>query len=122
MPFDMRWFQIIYLVVATYFVGDSLSRVGSLRKEARDIRCKFAWSSREVSKGMLEDMQSDEHDDKIDQYEYVVASLLALNKVNAEDMKPIMDQFRTLARGKEFICLESDVPLAECDTMQSDDY
>jgi oligoendopeptidase F len=91
-----------------------------LTKEAGEIRSKYAWSRREVSEGMLEDMQADEHDDKIDQYEYVVASLLLLNKINAEDIKPIMDKFRTLARGEEYIRLELDVPREESDTMHSD--
>lgn len=58
-----------------------------------------------MSKGLLEDMQAGDHDDKLDQYEYVVASLLSLNKISASDIAPIMDKFRVLAGNREFIAL-----------------
>jgi hypothetical protein len=106
MPYDMRWFQIFYLVISTYFVGDSLGRIASLNQEIVEIGREHVWSRREVSQGMLGDMQADDHDDKIDQYEYVVASLLSLNKISSEDIIPIMDKFRALAKGKEYISLE----------------
>ena len=67
---------------------------------------KYAWDRREVCKGMLEDMQADEHDDKIDQYEFVVASLLSLNKISSDDIKPIMDKFKALAGPKNYISIE----------------
>jgi len=108
MPYNMRWFQIFYLVISTYFVGDSLGRLGSLRDEIHEIRREYAWSRREVSKGMLEDMQADDHDDVIDQYEYIVGSLLSLNKISLDDITPIMEQFRTLA-GKDGVISLDDV-------------
>lgn len=105
-PYEMRWFQIFYLVISTYFVGDSLSRVGSLSRQSQEIRAQLAWSSREVSQGMLEDMQAYEHDDKIDQYEFVVASLLSLRKIEAKDVRMIMEKFKILSKGGPFITLD----------------
>lgn len=56
---------------------------------------------------MLEDMQGYEHDDKIDQYEFVVASLLSLNKISSDDITPIVDKFKALAGpSKTYISIE----------------
>jgi hypothetical protein len=43
------------------------------------------------------------NDDKLDQYEFVLASLLLLNKVEKGDIEQIMDKFRELAGDKGFI-------------------
>lgn len=97
---------MIFLVFSTYFVGDSLGRLGSLSKEIAEIRRQYAWDCREVSRGLINDMQAEEHDDKIDQYEFALASLLALEKVSYDDIKPIMDKFRMLAGTKDYISLD----------------
>jgi hypothetical protein len=55
MPFEMRWFQVFYLLISTYFVGDALGKVGSYNEEIRQLRRFFAWNRREVSQGMIED-------------------------------------------------------------------
>ena len=96
MPFSMRWFQIPYLILGTYFVGSALGKLGSLKEELTNIRRYYAWQRRQVSKSMIEDMQAYEHDDVVDQYEYVVASLFALGKVSSDDVIPIMNRFRDL--------------------------
>jgi hypothetical protein len=106
MPFDMRWVQIIFLVFSTYFVGDSLGRLGSLSKEIGAVRRQYAWDRREVSEGLIIDMQAEDHDDKIDQYEFALASLLVLQKVTYDDIKPIMDKFRLLAGNHDYISIE----------------
>ncbi|GAX13327.1 hypothetical protein FisN_17Hh268 [Fistulifera solaris] len=106
MPFDMRWVQIIFLVFSTYFVGDSLGRLGSLSREIGAVRRQYAWDRREVSEGLIIDMQAEEHDDKIDQYEFALASLLVLQKVTYDDIKPIMDKFRVLAGNNDYISIE----------------
>jgi hypothetical protein len=97
MPFDMRWFQIFYLVISTFFVGGALGKIGSLQDELQGIRRYYAWERREVSKGMVEDMQAEGHDNNIDQYEFVVASLLELQKISSDDILPIMEKYRVLA-------------------------
>lgn len=106
MPFDMRWVQIIFLVFSTYFVGDSLGRLGSLSKEIGAVRRQYAWDRREASAGLIIDMQAEEHDDKIDQYEFALASLLVLQKVTYDDIKPIMDKFRLLAANNDYISIK----------------
>ena len=106
MPFELRWFQIFYLMISTYFVGDSLGRLSALNDEITEIRRQYAWSRREVSKGMLEDLQAEEHDDKIDQYEFIVASLLSLNKISSDDIIPVMEKFRVLAGSNGVISMD----------------
>lgn len=53
--------------------------------------------------------QAYDHDDKVDQYEFLVASLIALGKLTSEDVRPIMDKFRDLAGNKGYISFIEDV-------------
>jgi hypothetical protein len=108
MPFEMRWFQVFYLLISTYFVGDALGKLGSYNEEIRQLRRFFAWNRREVSQGMIEDWQASDHDDKIDQYEFALASLLDLGTITSSDLQPIMAKFRGLAGPKGYICMEED--------------
>eukprot|EP00550_Attheya_septentrionalis_P008590 CAMPEP_0198292822 /NCGR_PEP_ID=MMETSP1449-20131203/14159_1 /TAXON_ID=420275 /ORGANISM="Attheya septentrionalis, Strain CCMP2084" /LENGTH=491 /DNA_ID=CAMNT_0043992135 /DNA_START=190 /DNA_END=1665 /DNA_ORIENTATION=+ len=103
MSFEMRWFQIFYLIISTYFVGNALGKLGGLKEDLKDLRRQHAWQRREVSKGMIEDMQATENDGKIDQFEFLVASLLSLGKVTSDDVLPIMAKFRELSGDHGFI-------------------
>lgn len=105
MGFGLRWFQIFYLILSTYFVGNALGGLASLRADIQAIRRTTAWQRREVTKGMMDEMQGYDHDDKIDQYEFAVASLLTLGKVTSDDLLPIMDKFRELCDDSGFICI-----------------
>jgi len=103
MPFDMRWFNVFYLALSTYFVGNTFGKLGSLKQDLTDLKREYAWRRREVNKRMIEDMQAYDHDDKVDQYEFVVGSLFALGKIDSSDITPIMDKYRELAGDKGFI-------------------
>ena len=103
MSFEMRWFQIFYLIISTYFVGNALGKLGGLNEDLKELRRQHAWQRREVSKGMIEDMQASENDGKIDQFEFLVASLLSLGKVTSDDVTPIMNKFRDLSGDLGFI-------------------
>lgn len=107
-PFDFRWFKIFYLTMATYAVGNSLGKLGELKSELEELRRRHAWESRKVTKRFIREMQADETDDKVDQYEFLVASLLNLNKLSYEDVVPIMDKFRELAKGRDYISVAHD--------------
>eukprot|EP00545_Synedropsis_sp_CCMP1620_P002586 CAMPEP_0119004224 /NCGR_PEP_ID=MMETSP1176-20130426/1025_1 /TAXON_ID=265551 /ORGANISM="Synedropsis recta cf, Strain CCMP1620" /LENGTH=498 /DNA_ID=CAMNT_0006955909 /DNA_START=26 /DNA_END=1522 /DNA_ORIENTATION=+ len=101
--FNMRWFNIFYLVLSTYFVGSTLGGLASLQTEVEEVRRKTAWGRRETSRSLIDEMQPEEHDGKIDQYEFLVASLLQLGKITAADIEPVMDKFRDLAGTAGFI-------------------
>jgi hypothetical protein len=103
MSFDLRWFQVFYLTLSTYFVGNALGKVASLQSEIDHIRRQYAWKRREVSKGLIKEMQSHEHDDSIDQYEFAIASLLTLGTISASDLAPIMDKYREMAGDSGYI-------------------
>jgi len=109
MPFEFRWFQVIYLTVGTYFVGNAFGRIASLKQELDETRRFYAWKRRKVSKAMIMDMNT--NDDIVDQYEFVVSSLLSLGKIDSDDIGPIMDRFRTLAGEKGYI--QSTDPIEE---------
>lgn len=108
MGFNLRWFQIIYLILSTYFVGNTLGGLASLKDEIHEIKAYAAWDRRELSKGLIDELQPYDHDDKIDQYEFVLASLVTLGKVGYSDVVPIMDKFRSLAGDDGFITAESE--------------
>lgn len=101
MPFQFRWFQILYLTIGTYFVGGAFGKLASLKQELEETRRLYAWQRRIVSKGMIQDMN--QNDDVVDQYEFAVASLISLGKISSEDIAPVMDRFRTLAGTKGYI-------------------
>jgi hypothetical protein len=105
-PFNMRWFLVFYIALGTFFVGNAFGKLGSIKQELADLRKHYVWQRREVSKRMIEEMQAYDHDDKIDQYEFVVASLLLLDKIDSSDIYPIMDKFRMLAGERGYIQLD----------------
>lgn len=112
MPFEFRWFQIIYLTLGTYFVGNAFGKLASLKQELEETRRFYAWKRRIVSKSLIQDMNL--NDDILDQYEFVVSSLLSLGKIDSDDIGPIMDRFRTLAGRKGYIQLS--------DQQEGDDF
>jgi hypothetical protein len=104
MPFELRWFQIFYTTLGTALVGSVFAGVANLKGELNDLRRYYAWKRRHVCKRLIEDMKGgDSDDDKIDQYEFMVASLLTLNKIRISDVEQIMDQFRKLAGPNGYI-------------------
>jgi len=115
-----RWFQVFYISFSTYFVGAAIGMIANLADDIKKARLQFAWNRREVSKGMIEDMQAYDHDTTIDQYEFCVASLLSLGLIKYDDIKPIMDKFRTLSEGKGFISL-NDLPNPDAYGLQVDE-
>lgn len=106
MPFDMRWFNIFFTTFGTAFVGAVFGAAAGLKDEVADMRRYYAWKRREVSKQLIDDMQGSSADEKVDQYEFMVASLLMLNKINGSDVEKIMDKYRELAGDKGFILAE----------------
>jgi len=104
---DFRWFEIFFLVVSTYFAGNALQGFATLRSQIDEIRRRAAWSRREVSKAMIDEMQGGTDDDAIDQFEFTVASLLQLGKIDADDVRMIMVKFRELCDGDGYIRIRS---------------
>eukprot|EP00977_Amphora_coffeiformis_P013141 scaffold3400_cov169-Amphora_coffeaeformis.AAC.5 len=51
MPFELRWFQIVYLALSTYFASNALGRLGTLGVEAREAKRRYAWGRKGASTG-----------------------------------------------------------------------
>lgn len=120
MPFDMRWFQIFFTTFGTAFVGAVFGAAAGLQDEIADIRRFYAWKRREVSKQLVEEMQGSNADDKVDQYEFMLASLLMLNKISCNDVEQIMDKYRELAGDKGYI-LGEDLTQQAVEAAERDD-
>jgi len=56
---------------------------------------------------MVDELQL--NDDKLDQYEFVVGSLLLLQKVKTDDINQIMEKFRELAGDKTYISVSNEM-------------
>jgi hypothetical protein len=119
----MRWFQIFYLTLGAYFTGNALGRFGTMNEELTEIRRYHAWQRREVNKNMMHYLTSTDDTSRVDQYEFVIASLMNLGKINVSDVEPIMDKFRMLAKrspGHAGYIMVDDVP-EETDIAEDDD-
>merc|ERR1712113_234013 len=104
----MRWFQIFYLLISTFFVGDAIRKLVDIEDEIQHIRRVWAFERREVSRDMIEEFQANDNDGKIDQYEFVVTALLVLGKISSKDLYHIMKKFRTLA-GDDNVIDDTDI-------------
>lgn len=93
-----RVFLIFYLIIATGFVAKALGILASLGTDVNDMRRKAAWERRSISQAMINEIDAD-GDGQIDEYEYVIASLVQLRTVELGDVTEIMDKFRKLAKG-----------------------
>jgi hypothetical protein len=103
MPFQLRWFNIFFTTLGTAFVGSVFGGIASLKSDVSDLRRFYAWKRREVSKRMIEDMKGTDSDNTLDQFEFLVGSLLMLNKVESSDVEQIMDKFRELAGSNGYV-------------------
>lgn len=115
---------MFYMMFSTYFVGNTLGGLASLREELEDVRQTTAWQRRQVTKAMIDELQPEVHDGKIDQYEFVLASLLQLGKVSAKDITPIMNKFRSVMTDDGYIVeaeAEKMATLAETDETEAFD-
>lgn len=110
----------IFTVLSSRQVGDTLAKVGALAVNMREERDRFAWSRIQLSDDLIEDFQiapptttttteaadatktagdnrsNDQDRDDLNQYEFVVSSLLSLNIISKDDIVPIMDKYREL--------------------------
>jgi hypothetical protein len=133
MPFHLRWFNIFFTTFGTAFVGIIFGSLAGLQEECADHRRYHAWKRRELSKMMVDELQL--NDDKLDQYEFVVGSLLLLRKVKTDDINQIMEKFRELAGDKTYISISNEidgksmalmesknggVPMEKCDSIDFD--
>jgi hypothetical protein len=103
MPFQLRWFNIFFTTLGTAFVGSVFGGMASLKSDVADLRRFYAWKRREVSKRMIEDMKGTNSDHQLDQFEFLVGSLIMLNKIETSDIEQIMDKFRELAGSNGYV-------------------
>lgn len=112
MPFALRWFNFLFAIIGTTFAASLLSSIADLKNEVKSLRTLYVWQNREVSVQLIADMDADDTDadsesneeKKVDQYEFLIASLITLGKVEREDVTTIMDKFRKLAGEDQVIC------------------
>ena len=96
-------------MLSTVLVGNALGKLGSLRSELAEVSREHAWSRRKVTKRLIDEMQAYDHDDKVDQYEFLVSSLITLGKISSDDIRPIMAKFKGMAGSKGYISIDDPV-------------
>ena len=107
MPEDLRWFNIFYTLIGTGVLANILGRVANLKTELREYAILVAWKRRQVSKRLIQDMEGD-NDGTVDQYEFLVASLVTLEMVSHNQIREIMVKFKELA-GDDLELNEDDI-------------
>eukprot|EP00526_Cylindrotheca_closterium_P013391 CAMPEP_0113651462 /NCGR_PEP_ID=MMETSP0017_2-20120614/27424_1 /TAXON_ID=2856 /ORGANISM="Cylindrotheca closterium" /LENGTH=522 /DNA_ID=CAMNT_0000564121 /DNA_START=67 /DNA_END=1635 /DNA_ORIENTATION=- /assembly_acc=CAM_ASM_000147 len=107
MPFDLRWFNFFFAIVGTTFAASILSSLSDLKTNMKEMRRLYVWKHQEVSMQLIADMEGD-GDNSLDEYEFLIGSLLTLEKIQPEDVEEIMDKFRALA-GADGIIDQKDV-------------
>jgi hypothetical protein len=80
-----RLFNMFYLIFATVYVANALSLIGKLRADVERVRNKFAWKRRGTNKALITEITPG--GDEVTAYEFVVASLVQLDKATAEDIE-----------------------------------
>lgn len=98
MPEYMRPMQIFYLTLGSFFTGAALGRLSTMKEDIEKIRRYHAFERREVNKNMMHFLASTDDPSRVDMYEFTIASLMNLEKIDYSDVAPIMDKFRSLAR------------------------
>lgn len=83
-------------------MAKTLGILASIDDDVNAMRRLAAWERRDVSQAMIIEIDAD-GDGEIDEYEYVVASLVQLRKVDMDDVASIMHKFRKLSKGKDKI-------------------
>ena len=111
-PPGLRWFMIFYLAISTYFVGSAFGKLRDLSQNLESMQQLYLWEQQEATYTMLADFSGrpedddDEQDDadelldvepEIDQYEFVIASLVLLGKITSDDVRPILKKFNKLS-------------------------
>ena len=107
MPEELRWFNIFYTLIGTGVLANILGRVANLKTELREYAILVAWKRRQVSKRLIQDMEGD-NDGTVDQYEFLVASLVTLEMVSQNQIREIMVKFKELA-GDDLELNEDDI-------------
>lgn len=107
MPNNLRWFNLLFTVIGTAFAASLLGSLADLKNEIENIRKFYVWKNREVSMRLIADMEGDD-DGQLDAYEFLIGSLITLDKIQREDVRVIMDKFRELA-GEDEVITEEDI-------------
>ena len=91
---------MFFTIIGSTFAASTLGSLASLKRDLANMRKFHAWKNREVSTRLIADMEDDGGDnDEIDEYGFLVGSLITLDKISKDDVKEIMDRFRELAGG-----------------------
>jgi len=88
------YFCTVYMVFAVITVSAAIGNLASLPSEMQLTRKKFEFEAKQLTFSMLEKMDPD--GDGVDQFEFVLASLLAFGKVTRDDIEPIIQKFELL--------------------------
>ena len=120
-PDSLRWFMLVYLILATYFVGSSLGKLRELSSNQESMQQLFLWQQQEPSYSMLSDFSgrpsggdktTGEHaarNPEINQFEFTIASLVLLGKITSEDVRPILKKFKSLSgKGNKITLCDDD--------------
>jgi hypothetical protein len=107
MPENLKFFNLFFTIIGTTFLATILGALSSLQDDIANMRRLHSWQHREVSKRLIGDMEGN-NDGKVDEYEFLVASLIQLQKISSDDVAKIMEKFKDLA-GEDDLIGDNDI-------------
>jgi len=108
--YKTRWFCIIFLIVGCGMVAAALTNLASLKVDCRAKIREFEFSRRKLTPELL--AQMDTNGDGVDEFEFCLGTLVAMEKVTREDLDPIFEKFHELDHDGSGVLTREDLLLA----------
>ena len=92
---NSKWFAIVFIPICVTLVSIAIGRIGNYFVEEEIEKCNIKLLQREITLQDLEMMNAD-GDDEVTPLEFVEYFLLTMNKVDAQLLKQLHEQFSKL--------------------------
>mmetsp|Transcript_8715 Transcript_8715/g.21135 ORF Transcript_8715/g.21135 Transcript_8715/m.21135 type:complete len:783 (-) Transcript_8715:563-2911(-) len=89
-----RMFCVFYLLISTSMVSAALGNLASLQMLKSRKKKQWEFEQRKLSPEMMAEMDTDGNG--VDQFEFCLATLVAMEKLSRDDLEPILEKFREL--------------------------
>ncbi|CAD7939570.1 unnamed protein product [Amoebophrya sp. A120] len=105
-----RSFCVFYLLISTAMVSAALGNLASMHMLKQKKRREFEFEQRKLTPEMMAEMDTDGNG--VDQFEFCLATLVAMEKLSREDLQPILEKFHELDHDKSGVLTKQDLLLA----------
>ncbi|CAD7934827.1 unnamed protein product [Amoebophrya sp. A120] len=105
-----RMFCVFFLMIGCGMVAAALTNLASLKVDVKSKIKEFELKSRKLTPELL--AQMDTNGDGVDEFEFCLGTLVAMEKVTREDLDPIFEKFHELDHDGSGVLTKEDLLLA----------